>query len=135
MEKINVSTLINAPLEQVWHRWTDPAHVTQWNHASDDWCCPKATNNLTPNGTFNYRMEAVDGSYGFDFEGTYLEVVPNEKIVYILGDERQVQILFAQQGDSTFVSETFDTEDMNAAELQRSGWQSILDNFKKVAEQ
>lgn len=135
MQKINVSVLVNAPLDQVWKRWTEPEFIVQWNHASDDWCCPRATNDLSIDGTFNYRMEAVDGSFGFDFEGTYIGLIPFEKIEYTLGDDRRVTIEFINEDDTILVSETFDTEDENTAEKQRYGWQCILDNFKKVAEQ
>lgn len=134
MEKINVTTTLNVSLEKAWNVWTQPEYITQWNHASEDWCCPTAVNNLSIGGTFNYRMEAVDKSFGFDFEGTYYEVEPLKKIAYKLGDARTVVIEFTQNGDTTTISETFDTEDLNAAEKQRFGWQCILENYKKVAE-
>ncbi len=116
----------------VWEAWTQPDHICNWNFASDDWCCPGATNNLLPGGTFNYRMEATDGSAGFDFEGTYVEVEPHKLIRYTIGDGRLVDIRFEDGPGGITVTESFETEDVNSAELQRQGWQAILDNFKKV---
>ena len=132
--KITVETLVHAPLEQVWDCWTKPEHIVKWNAASEDWHTVRAENDLREGGVFNSRMEAKDGSAGFDFEGTYTTVVPQERLVYQLGDERTVEVTFEQQGDDVKVTETFDTEDVNSAELQRTGWQAILDEFKKYTE-
>lgn len=136
-QKITVQVEVNAPLEKVWECFTSPEHVTQWNHASDDWHSPRAENNLMVGGKFNYRMEAKDGSEGFDFEGMYEEVVPHQKIIYtMIGDDRRrVEEFFEEKDNHTHVTITFDAEETNPIEMQRGGWQSILDNFKKHVEQ
>lgn len=131
---ITIQTLVNAPLEKVWKCWTDPAHITQWNHASDDWHCPQAANDLRTGGKFSATMAARDGSMSFDFEGIYDEVIPLQKLAYHMPDERKVLVTFAAEGSSTLVTETFDPEDMNSEELQRAGWQAILDNFRRHTE-
>lgn len=131
---ITIDTLVNAPLSKVWDCWTEPGDITHWNNASPNWHCPRAENNLTVGGTFSARMESVDGSQGFDFGGTYTEVIPLERIAYVLGDDRKVEVTFSQQGEQVHVVETFDAESTNSVELQRGGWQSILDNFKKYVE-
>lgn len=132
--KITISASINAPIEEVWKRWTHPEDIVGWNHASDDWHTPRAENDLSRGGHFNYRMEARDGSFGFDFSGVYDLVIINKQIDYTLDDDRIVKILFTAAGDQTEITETFEAEGTNAIELQRFGWQSILDNFKKYAE-
>ncbi|WHY64918.1 SRPBCC family protein [Neobacillus sp. SuZ13] len=134
-EKITVQTTVHAPVEKVWEYWTEPKHITQWNNASEDWHTPVAENDLTVGGKFLTRMEAKDGSFGFDFGGIYDEVKVNEVISYTLGDERKVTIKFNGQGNETQVIETFDAETTNPIEMQQAGWQAILDNFKKYAEQ
>ena len=131
---ITVQTTVNAPVDKVWKYWTQPEHITKWNNASADWHTPRAENDLKPGGKFASRMEARDGSMGFDFAGVYDEVRENEYISYTMGDGRKVEITFSGQGNQTHVKETFDAETMNAVELQRGGWQAILDNFKKHAE-
>ncbi len=131
---ITVQTTVKAPLEKTWDLWTLPEHVTNWNFASDDWHSPRATNDLRAGGSFNYRMESKDGSMGFDFEGIYDTVKPLELIEYYLADQRKVRITFTSKGNETIVTESFDTENINSAEMQRTGWQSILDNFKTYAE-
>jgi uncharacterized protein YndB with AHSA1/START domain len=133
--KITVETTINAPVEKVWEYWTEPKHITKWNNASDDWHTPIAENDLTVGGKFLTRMEAKDGSFGFDFGGIYDEVKLNEVIAYTMGDGRKVTITFNGQGNETQVIETFDAETTNPIEMQQAGWQSILDNFKKYIEQ
>jgi uncharacterized protein YndB with AHSA1/START domain len=133
--KITVKTSVNAPVEKVWEYWTEPKHITQWNNASDDWHTPVAENDLTVGGKFLTRMEAKDGSFGFDFGGIYDEVKLNEVISYTMGDGRKVTITFKSQGNETEVIETFDAETTNPIEMQQAGWQAILDNFKKYAEQ
>ncbi|MBV7505400.1 SRPBCC family protein [Bacillus sp. sid0103] len=133
--KITVETTVNAPVEKVWEYWTEPKHITQWNNASDDWHTPIAENDLTVGGKFLTRMEAKDGSFGFDFGGIYDEVKLNEVISYTLGDGRKVTITFKGQGNETQVIETFDAETTNPIEMQQAGWQAILDNFKKYVEQ
>jgi uncharacterized protein YndB with AHSA1/START domain len=132
--KIAVEVFVNAPLDKVWECWTDPKHIVNWNFASDDWHTPKTENDLRPGGKFTARMEAKDGSYGFDFEGTYDEVIEKEIIAYTLGDGRAVVIKFTDTGKETHVAETFEGEDVNPVEMQQEGWQSILNNFKKYTE-
>jgi len=134
MEKITVETTIRAPLENVWECFTKPEHITKWNAASEDWHSPRAENDLRTGGKFLYRMEAKDGSEGFDFTGTYNQVVPHERIVYTMDDGRKAEVHFAVEGDQTRVTTAFDPETMNTPEMQRSGWQAILDNFKKYVE-
>ena len=132
--KITVEAFINAPLNTVWESWTAPQHIIHWNFASDEWHAPKAENDLRPGGTFSSRMEAKDGSFGFDFEGVYDEVATNELITYTLGDGRTVKIKFTDTGSETHIAETFEAETVNSEELQRDGWQAILNNFKKYVE-
>jgi uncharacterized protein YndB with AHSA1/START domain len=133
-KKITVETTVQAPVEKVWEYWTEPTHIKQWNSASEDWHTPIAENDLRVGGNFLSRMEAKDGSFGFDFGGTYDEVKLHEVIAYSLGDGRKVAITFKGQDQVTQVVETFDAETENSAELQQQGWQAILDNFKKYAE-
>lgn len=132
--KITVETTINAPLKKVWECWTKPEHVMHWNHASDDWYCPKAENNLTQNGLFSYTMASKDGKMSFDFEGIFSLIKEPETIHYLLGDGRTVQISFTEINVQVNVVETFEAEQMNSVELQQAGWQSILNNFKKYVE-
>ena len=131
---ITVEALINAPIEKVWINWTLPEYITQWNNASDDWHTTSAINDLQVGGKFSARMEAKDGSFGFDFWGIYDEVKTNELISYTLGDCRKVSISFNSDGNTTKVTETFEAEEENPVEMQRGGWQAILDNFKKYTE-
>lgn len=133
--KITVQALINAPVEKVWEFWTAPQHITKWNNASDDWHTPHAENDLRTGGKFSARMEAKDGSFGFDFGGVYDAVEENKLIAYTMDDGRKVEVKFTSNNDNeTKIVETFDPESENSLELQRSGWQSILDNFKKYVE-
>ena len=131
---ITVSTTVNAPVEKVWDYWTKPEHITKWNNASDDWHTPRAENDLRIGGSFSSRMEAKDGSFGFDFGGVYDDVKTNEYIAYTMGDGRKVNVTFAAQGNSTNVTENFEAEGSNTIEMQQGGWQAILDNFKKYTE-
>jgi len=131
---ITVETVVHSPIEQVWEYWTEPKHITEWNAASEDWHTPYAENDLKVGGTFVSRMEAKDGSFGFDFTGVYDEVSKNERISYTIPDGRKVNVEFYSQDNDTRVVESFDAEDSNEAEMQRAGWQAILDNFKKYAE-
>jgi len=130
---ITVETTVNKPVEKVWDLWTGPEHITKWNNASDDWHTPWAENDLRVGGKFLSRMEAKDGSLGFDFEGVYDVVKLNRLIEYTLGDGRKVKINFTSQGNATRVVETFDAESTNSTEMQKVGWQAILDNFKRYA--
>lgn len=131
---ITVHTTVSAPVANVWEYWTEPTHIMQWNNASDDWHTPRATVDLQKEGTFLSRMEAKDGSAGFDFGGTFTEVIPRKKLDYTIGDGRTVSVAFEAQGDTTLVTETFEAESENSLEMQRQGWQAILENFKKYAE-
>jgi uncharacterized protein YndB with AHSA1/START domain len=131
---ITVENTIAAPVETVWKLWTAPEHITKWNNASDDWHSPFAENDLRAGGRFLARMEARDGSFGFDFTGVYDEVKTNEFIAYTLDDGRKVSITFTDQGNTTKVTETFEAESQNPVDMQQAGWQSIMDNFKKYAE-
>ena len=131
---ITVENTVNAPVEKVWDYWTKPEHITNWNFASDDWHSPWAKADLREGGTFSARMEAKDGSMGFDFGGVYDVLRKNELIEYTMGDGRRVKINFTPQGDSTRVSESFEAEGTHSVELQKNGWQAILDNFKKYTE-
>jgi uncharacterized protein YndB with AHSA1/START domain len=132
--RITVSVKINAPVKEVWNLWTDPKHIIRWNYASDDWHTPYAENDLKAGGIFLSRMEAKDGSFGFDFGGTYEQVVKNELIAYKIADGRKVQVLFGSEGSKTTLTETFEAEQTNPAEMQLAGWQAILENFKKYTE-
>lgn len=131
---LNIRALVNAPLARVWHFFTHPNHIVRWNGASDDWHCPQASNDLKVGGRFNYRMEARDASFAFNFEGTYTAVEPQKFIAYVMDDDRRVEISFEAKGDTTIVSEQFEAEAMNPEEMQLAGWQAILDNFKRHTE-
>ena len=132
--KISIETTVNADLDAVWRAWNDPEDITQWNAASDDWHTTRSTVDLREDGTFSARMEAKDGSVGFDFEGTYTRVVPRERIEYSMSDGRTVEVEFTETDDGVRVRETFDAETENEPELQRQGWQAILDNFTRHVE-
>lgn len=132
---ITVEATVNAPVEKVWKFWSSPEHITKWNNASDDWHTPYAENDLRVGGKFTSRMEAKDGSFGFDFWGVYDVVVTNERIEYTLGDDRKVKIVFTDKGNATQVIESFEAENENSIELQKVGWQAILDNFRKYTEE
>jgi uncharacterized protein YndB with AHSA1/START domain len=134
MSAINIKTTLNAPVEKVWKIWSSPEHIIKWSSASEDWHTPKADNDLRPGGRFSSRMEARDGSMGFDFNGTYDVVKPHEKIGYTLDDGRKVDIYFRGHGDTTDIDQTFEPESTHPEEMQRAGWQAILDNFKKYTE-
>ena len=131
---ITVQNTVKAPIEKVWETWTKPEHIMKWNAASEDWHTPKAENDPRTGGKFSSRMEAKDGSFGFDFEGIYDEVIPQKLIAYAMPDGRKVKITFESNGNETKVIETFDAETEHPVEMQRDGWQAILDNFKKYTE-
>jgi uncharacterized protein YndB with AHSA1/START domain len=133
-EKITIETTVNAPVEKVWKTWNTPEDVKGWNAASDDWHTPSGQADLRPGGAFNYRMEAKDGSFGFDFGGVYDEVKPNEKLAYTIGDGRKVEVNFIPQGQATRIVQTFEAEGTNPVDMQRQGWQAIMDNHKKYTE-
>lgn len=132
--KITVQADILTASAKVWRFYTNPEHITQWNAASDDWHCPSAENDLRPGGKMRSRMEARDGSFGFDFEATYDRVRDQEEIAYTMTDGRQATVNFEHLGNHTRVVITFDAETENPVEMQRQGWQAILDNFKKYSE-
>jgi uncharacterized protein YndB with AHSA1/START domain len=131
--KITVETKVKAAIDKVWRTYTSPEHVTMWNFASDDWHCPRATGDLRPGGNFSARMEAKDGSMGFDFEGTYINVVEHKLIEYSFGD-RTAKVEFTPSGQDVAVRVTFDSEPTHSEEQQRGGWQAILTNFARHAE-
>ena len=131
---ITVEATINAPVEKVWNLWTYPVHIVHWNNASDDWHTPKAENDLRVGGKFLSRMEAKDGSWGFDFEGEYSSVELHRQIMYAMADGRKVEVFFTAKGNETVIIENFDAEETNSIEMQQAGWQAILDNFKKYVE-
>jgi uncharacterized protein YndB with AHSA1/START domain len=133
-KKINVEITTPADIRRVWERWTAPQHIVKWNFASEDWHCPHAENDLRTGGKFRYTMASVDGKMSFDFEGTYNEVTDHRSIAYSLVNGRKVSIAFETSGDMTRITEEFDPEEINSAELQRSGWQAILNNFKQYVE-
>ena len=131
---ITVETTVNAPVATVWESWNNPDHITQWAFASPDWHTPWAKNDLRVGGSFSSRMEAKDGSFGFEFGGVYDAVTTNELIAYTMADGRKVTVKFSAEGDATKVVESFDAESENPVEMQQMGWQAILDNFKKYTE-
>jgi uncharacterized protein YndB with AHSA1/START domain len=131
---ITVQTTVNAPVEKTWDRFTDPKHITKWCQASDDWHVPYADNDVRVGGRFKTTMAAKDGSFSFDFGGVYTKVEKNRSLEYSIDDGRKVQLTFAPEGKGTKVTETFEAESTNPVEMQRGGWQAILDNFKKYTE-
>jgi uncharacterized protein YndB with AHSA1/START domain len=131
---ITIETTVNAPVEKAWKSWNEPEHITKWNFASDDWHTPYAKTELRPGGNFSARMEAKDGSMGFDFHGVYDEVVEHKIIRYTMGDGRKVRVDFTPKENSTHIVESFEAEETHSLEMQKGGWQAILDNFKKYTE-
>lgn len=134
MEMITVETIIEAPIEVVWNLWTNPEHVKQWNFASPDWHCPKATSDFHVGGEFHYIMAAKDGSVEFDFCGTFTKILDQSFIEIFLEDGRELNIQFETEGNATKIIETFEPEEVNSLELQKQGWLAILTNFKKYTE-
>jgi len=132
--KIIVDNTITAPIEKVWEYYTDPKHITNWNFANEDWHCPVSENNLEVGGKMLSRMEAKDGSFSFDFEATYGEVILNKKLAYTIHDGRKVEILFTDKGKETKILIEFDAEEQSSIEQQQGGWQAILNNFKNYTE-
>lgn len=133
-KQLTVTTIVSAPVSKVWTYWTEPKHIIIWNTASDDWHTPRAENDLRTGGKFLSHMAAKDGSFSFDFIGTYTEVILHKKIAYTMEDGRKAEIHFKENGNQTEIIETFDAETENSLELQQTGWQAILDNFKKYTE-
>lgn len=134
-QKITIGATVDAPVEKVWQYWGAPEHITKWNSPSPDWHTPYAENDLRTGGKFVSRMEAKDGSFGFDFGGVYDEVIPNKRIVYTMGDGRQAVNDFISEGDQTRIVIAFDAENENPIDMQQAGWQAILDSFKKYTEE
>lgn len=134
LEQIIVEVIINVEREKVWDFFTGPLHILRWNHATDDWHTTHAENDLVVGGKFNSRMESKNGSEGFDFKGTYTEVIAPERLAYTMDDGRKATVVFTELGNSTHVETIFDPENENSVEMQKGGWQAILDNFKKYAE-
>lgn len=132
--KITISTTVHAPLKLVYEVWNAPQHVMQWNHASEDWHCPSATNDLRVDGKFVYRMAAKDASFEFDFVGTYTVVTPEDTISYVMEDGREVTTVFQSIDAGTKVTTVFDAENENSLEMQLAGWQAILNNFRDHVE-
>ena len=132
--KITVERTVNAPLDRVWDAWNNPADIKQWNSAQEDWHTTASNVDLREGGKFSARMEARDGSVGFDFEGTYTRVEPRKAIEYRMSDGREVQVEFTEGPDGVLVRETFDAETENSPELQRQGWQAIMDSFGRHVE-
>jgi uncharacterized protein YndB with AHSA1/START domain len=131
---VSIEATINAPVEKVWTYWSKPEHITKWNQASDDWHSPRSENDLREGGRFMTRMEAKDGSFGFDFGGVYDAVKKNEYIAYTMDDGRKVKTRFAAEGNKTRIESNFEAEDVHPVEFQKAGWQAILNSFKKYTE-
>lgn len=134
MDFITVQNTIEATIDNVWELWTNPEHVKQWNFASNDWHCPKASSEFKVGGEFHYIMAAKDGSIEFDFCGTFTKIIDQTSIQIFLEDGREMNLLFEQDGNTTKVTETFEPEEVNSLELQKQGWQAILNNFKAYVE-
>jgi uncharacterized protein YndB with AHSA1/START domain len=131
---ITIEATVHAPVTKVWSFWSEPKHIVKWNNASDDWHTTRAENDLQVGGKFLSRMEAKDGSFGFDFLGIYDEVKTNEAIAYTMGDGRKARVVFSATDTETKVVTTFEAETENSIELQQGGWQAILNSFKKYVE-
>ncbi|MDX6188996.1 SRPBCC family protein [Flavobacterium sp. Fl-318] len=131
---ITVKNTIDAPISKVWEFWTLPEHITKWNTPSPDWHTPYAENDVKEGGKFKSTMAAKDGSMSFDFEGEYTLVKQNEAINYVIADGRKVEISFKQTPNGVEVVESFDPETENSEEMQRGGWQAIMDSFKSYVE-
>jgi len=134
MNKITISSKINAPISRVWDCWTSPQHVQEWNFASNDWHCPKATSTFLVGEEFHYIMAAKDGSVNFDFWGTFVKINQHHSIDIVLGDGRELSISFEETQDGSIVTEIVEPEEVNSLELQKMGWQTILNNFKDYVE-
>jgi len=133
--KITVTATVNADAKKVWDYYTNPEHITKWNFADPLWQCPSASNDMRVGGKYSARMEAKDGSFGFDFEAIYDEIVDGEEFTYTMPNGRQASVAFKANDNQTEVEVTFDPEDQNPLEMQKNGWQAILNNFKKYTEE
>ncbi|RZK41053.1 MAG: ATPase [Pedobacter sp.] len=134
VKKIEVEAIVNAPIAEVWKMWNTPSDIMQWNFADPSWHSPSSENDLRVGGKFKNRMEARDGSFGFDFEGTYDVVELHKEISYSMADGRKVTTLFSEQGSKTYIQTTFDAETQNDPEMQKQGWQAIINNFVNYVE-
>lgn len=134
MQTVTIENRIAKNIDQVWEMWTNPKHITGWNFASPEWHCPQAEHKLEIGCQLKYHMAAIDGSMSFDYVGTFTSITPNELLEYTLDDGRKVSIHFSEEGGVTKVVESFEVEDENTIEMQRQGWQAILNNFKKYVE-
>jgi uncharacterized protein YndB with AHSA1/START domain len=133
-KKITIQARVRAPIHIVWDKWTTPTDITQWNFASDDWHCPRASVELKKNGKASLRMEAKDGSFGFDFSYTFTDVLPQQLISYVMEDGRTAVTTFTSLGEQVEIQTVFDAEETNSIGMQRTGWQAILNNFKSYVE-
>lgn len=131
MEPITIETTIKAPIEKIWQFFNDPEYIMEWNHASPEWHVPRAENDVRVGGKMHVRMEAKDGSFGFDIEATYSEVEQFKTLAYSFSDGRKIRVEFSETANGIHIRETFDPEHENPREFQQKGWQAILDNFKK----
>lgn len=135
MKQVTIQTEINKPINQVWDFFNNPKHIVNWNFAHESWECPSASNDLKVGGKLDVRMQARDGSFGFDLIGIYDDVIENKLIKYHFEDDRNIEVIFEKlSDDKTKVTENFDPENQNPVEFQKDGWQAILDNFKKYSE-
>lgn len=134
-DRITISTEINSNIEKVWEFWNTPRHIEKWNQASDDWMATNAKSDFKEGGKFSCRMEAKDGSAGFEFEGEYTKIEEHQLIEYKIADGRDVSVIFEKKDGKILVTEKFEPEEMNAVEMQQAGWQAILNNFKKYTEE
>lgn len=135
MNQVTVQTEVNQPIEQVWDLFTNPKHIINWNFAHESWECPSASNDLQVGGQLQSRMQAKDGSFGFDLIGIYDEIKEQQSLKYHLEDGRNVEVIFENlSGDKTRITENFDPENQNPVDLQKDGWQAILNNFKTYSE-
>jgi uncharacterized protein YndB with AHSA1/START domain len=132
--KITVTATINAAVQKTWDYYTNPEHITQWNFADPSWQCPYATNDMKPGGRYVARMEAKDGSFGFDFEAIYEQVDEGKGFTYTMPNGRQVTVAFNENGQQTGIDVVFDPEEEHPLDMQKAGWQAILNNFKKYTE-
>ncbi|PKA16389.1 SRPBCC family protein [Leptospira haakeii] len=133
-KQITIQSTIAADIKKAWDYYTNPQHIIKWNFATDDWQCPWAKNDMRPGGKYSARMEAKDGSFGFEFEAIYDTVVDQKNFAYTMGDGRKATVNFENKDNKTLVTVSFDPESQNPVEMQRGGWQAILDNFKKYTE-
>lgn len=134
MDKINIQAQIASDQMNVWDAYTNPEHIVNWNFATNEWCCPSAQNDLQVGGKYLARMEAKDGSFGFDFDATYTQIDPGKSFTFVSPDERSITVEFQKTDGGTQVHIAFDPESENPIEIQRDGWQAILNNFKRYAE-